>query len=41
MNDDDRDFRERFDQALTAIVLAIVALGVAVWIEVTIRQLYY
>lgn len=41
MDDDDRDFRERFDLALTAIVLAIVSLGSAVWIEATIRRLYY
>jgi hypothetical protein len=39
--DDDRDFRERFDLAVTAIVLAIVALASAAWIEAAIRRLYY
>jgi hypothetical protein len=41
MNDDDRNFRDRFDLALTAIVLAIVGLGSAAWIEALIRRLYY
>jgi hypothetical protein len=40
-SNDDREFRERFDLAVTAILLAIVALGSSVWIEATIRGLYY
>ena len=41
MNDDDSDFRERFDAAATYIVLAILALASAVWIGATIKRLYY
>ena len=41
MDDDDSNFRERFDTAVTYIVLGILALASATWIGSTIRQLYY
>jgi HAMP domain-containing protein len=40
LNDPDHNFRERFDTAATVIVLAIITLASAAWIESAIRRLY-
>jgi hypothetical protein len=41
VNDDDRDFRERFDTAVVFIVLALVGLVVGVVARAMIRGLYF
>jgi hypothetical protein len=41
MDDDDSNFRERFDKAAIYIALMILALVAATWIGATIRRLYF